>query len=83
MRIAEINQRPIAEILGDMAAEAIDRPGDCAMILGDDIAPFLGIDACRDLRRADKIAKHHRKMAPLADGRDAPNLRAAIERRRR
>ena len=83
MRIAEINQRPVAQILGDMAAEAIDRFGDGAMILGDDIAPFLGIEACRDLRRADKIAEHHRKMAPLARGREAPDLGAAIGRRRR
>ena len=68
---AEIGHHPVAEILRDVAAEAGDRFRRRAMVPGDDLAPFLGIELRRDRGRADQVAEQHRQMPPLATGAGA------------
>ena len=64
--IAEVSHHAVAEVLGDMPAEALDRLRRRAMIFGDDLPPLLGIEMAGYLGRADKIAKQHRQMPTLA-----------------
>ena|SRR6185437_16645080 len=45
LRVAEEGHYAVAEILDDVAAEAGYRLGDGALIRGDDIAPFLGVQS--------------------------------------
>jgi len=63
---AEIGHHPIAEVLGDMPAEALDGLCRHAMVLADDLAPLFGIQMAGDLGRADEIAEKYRQMASLA-----------------
>jgi hypothetical protein len=45
LRVAEIQQHPVAHVVGDKAVEARDRLGDAAVIGADDLAQVLGIQA--------------------------------------
>ena len=60
LRIAEINQHPVAHVLGDKAVKAADRLGDSAVVIPDQLAQILGIMTGRERRRADEVAEHHR-----------------------
>ena len=64
--IAEVGHHAVAEVLGDMAAEAVDRLGCGAMILGDDLAPFLGVEMAAISVEPTRSQKQHRQMPPLA-----------------
>ena len=64
-RIAEISQHPVAHVLGDKAAAAPDHLGNAAMIGADHRAQILRVEPCRQCRRADQVAEHHRQLAPL------------------
>jgi hypothetical protein len=68
LRIAEIDQDAIAHIFGDKAAIAADVVGDAAMAGADDLAQILGIEARRQRRRTNQVAKHHRQLASLGLG---------------
>ena len=63
--IAEIDQHPVAHVLGDKPGEADNGVGDAAVIGADDLAQILWIVARRQRRRADQIAEHHGQLAPL------------------
>jgi hypothetical protein len=63
--IGEIDQHPIAEILGDKTGEPGDRVCDTAVISAYHFAQILGIEAHRQRRRADQVAEHDRQLAPL------------------
>ena len=63
--VAEIDQHPIAHILGDEPGERGDRVGDAAVIGADHLAQILRIEACRQRGRADQIAEHHGQLPPL------------------
>jgi hypothetical protein len=63
LRIAEIDEYPVAHIPGDEAVEPKDNSGDCAVVSGDDLAQILGIELRRQRCRADQIAEHHRELA--------------------
>ena len=63
---AEISHHAVAEVLGDMPAEALDCLRRRAMVLADDLAPLFGIEMAGNLGRADEIAEKHRQMPPLA-----------------
>src|SRR5438034_2844217 len=65
---AEVDEQPIAEVLGDVAAEARDGAGGGLLILRDEVAPLLGVELLRERRRADEIAEEHRQLAALAGG---------------
>ena len=63
LRIAEIDQHPVAHVLGDKAVEAADRLGDCAVVVADQLAQILRVMTGRERGRADEIAKHHRQLS--------------------
>ena len=48
-----------------MSAKALDGLRRRTMIVGDDLAPLLGIETAGDLGRADQIAEENRQMAPF------------------
>jgi hypothetical protein len=74
LRIAEIDQHPIAHVFGDKAGEPGDRVGDAAVIGADDLAQILRVVARRQRRRADQIAEHHGQLAPLRLAGDGSRL---------
>jgi hypothetical protein len=67
-RIAEIGEHPVAHVLGDKTAGAIDDRGDNAVIGADHRAQILGVEPGRQRGRADQIAEHHRQLPPLGRG---------------
>ena len=62
LRIAEIDQHPVAHVFGDEAVEAADRLGDGAVVVPDQLAQILRVKPRRQRRRADQIAEHHRQL---------------------
>jgi hypothetical protein len=74
LRIAEIDEHPVAHVFCDKPAETVDRFADGAMISADHLAQILGIEPRGKGCRGDQIAKHHGKLAPLG-GRPHPSLR--------
>ena len=64
--IAEQRHQPIAEFLGDFAAHFHDRSRSGIDICPDQVAPFLGIESCRDAGRIHQIAEHDRDMPAFA-----------------
>jgi hypothetical protein len=58
---AEVDEQAIAEVLGDVTAEARDDAGRGLLVLRDDVAPLLGVKLLREWRRADEIAKDNRQ----------------------
>ena len=81
---AEVDEQPIAEVLGDVAAEARDGAGGGLLVLRDEVAPLLGVELLRERRRADQVAEEHRQLAALADfgGRGRQRLRWSGKLRR-
>ena len=67
--IAEINEHTVAHAFRNKSGKAAHRIGDAAMIGAHDLAQILGIEARRQRRRADQVAKHHGELAPLGFGR--------------
>jgi len=81
-RVAEINEHPVAHILGDKTAKAGDGVGDTAMIGADDLAQILGIEAGGQRRRTDQIAEHHRQLPPFSPGGGGRLYRRRLSRQR-
>jgi hypothetical protein len=54
LRVAEIDENPIAHILPDKPGEAADRLGDTSVIRGDDLPEIFRIDLGGGLGRADE-----------------------------
>ena len=81
-RITEIGQHAVAHVLGDKPAVAPDHLGAAAVIGADHLAQILRIEPRRQRRRADQIAEHHRKLAPLGRrsraGCDRPRLHGGL-----
>ena len=65
---AEVDEQPIAKILGNVATEARDGAGGSLLVLRDDLAPLLGVELLREWRRANQVAEENRQMAPLTGG---------------
>ncbi len=65
LRPAEIGHHSVAEKFRDMTVETLHRRGGRALIVGVDLAPFLGVEARGNLRRADEVAEQHRQMPSL------------------
>jgi hypothetical protein len=63
LRVAEIDENPIALILRDRPGEEADRFGDTTMIRGDDLPEIFRIDLGGELGRADEA------VADRGDGR--------------
>ncbi len=66
LRVAEIDQHPVAHVLGDKPGEAGDSVGDAAVVSPNDLAQILRIETRRQWRGADQIAEHDGKLAPLS-----------------
>ena len=66
--IPEVDEHAVAEILRDVALEALHGAGADALINRDQIAQIFGIDALAQLGRAHEIAEHRGELAPLARG---------------
>jgi hypothetical protein len=47
-RIAEVDQQPIAEVLGDMPLKALDDFSTPGLIGPYDLAEFFGVQLCRE-----------------------------------
>jgi hypothetical protein len=65
LRIAEIDQHPVAHEFGDKAVIARDDAGNGVLVGAELLAQFLGVEPRRQGRRADEIAEHHRQLPPL------------------
>src|SRR5262249_34383298 len=68
VRPAEVHEEAVAEILRDVAAEALDRPGRGLVVLRDHVAPLLGVELLSERRRAAEAAAEIRQLPPLARG---------------
>ena len=68
LRIAKVGHHSVAKKFRDMTVEAFDRIGCHLLIVGNDIAPLLGIELMGDFGRADQIAEQHGQMAAFAAG---------------
>jgi len=66
LRIAEERHHAVAQELGDVPAQARYRVGGCAMVSGDRIAPFLGIELRGYRCGSNQVAEQHRQMTPLS-----------------
>ena len=76
VRIAKVDQEPIAQILRDMPVEPADDRGAGGVIAPHDGSPFLRIQPRRQRRRAHHVTEHHGELAALAF---APGLRALLD----
>ena len=56
--IAEIDQHPVAHVLGDEAADPGDEIGAATVVRTDDLAHVLGVEPRRERGRADEVAEH-------------------------
>ena len=75
--IAEINEHTVAHAFRNKSGKAAHRIGDAAMIGAHDLAQILGIEARRQRRRADQIAKHTVSWRRSASGgAEAPETAA-------
>src|ERR1700731_3568037 len=64
-RVAKVREHPIAHILRDKSTGLGDLLCAAAVIRADDLAHVLRIEARRQRGRADQVAKHDGKLAPL------------------
>jgi hypothetical protein len=65
LRITEVHEQPVAQILGDVPRVAVDRPGRRPLIGAHDAAQVLGVEVLGEIGRAHQVAEHHRELAPL------------------
>ena len=68
-RIAEIDQYPVAHVLGDEAIEPCDDLGDGTVIGADNLAQIFRVKTGRERCRADQVAEHHGQLAAFGIGR--------------
>ena len=68
-RVAEIDVHAIAQVLGDKSVKSRHHIGDHFVEGGDQIAHVLGVETCREGRRADHVADHDRQLSPLGAAR--------------
>ena len=65
LRIAEIDEHPVAHVLRHEPAEALHGLGDALLIGRNDLAQVLRVHARRECRRTDQVREHHRDLAAL------------------
>ena len=64
-RVAEVHQHAVAEQLGHVAFVGGHRGGDSLVVAAQGLAQVLGVEACRQRRRADEVAEHDGQLAAL------------------
>src|SRR6185295_14600216 len=65
-RPTEVDEDPIAEILGDVAAPARHGAGGSGVVLLENLPPVLDVELLCERRRADEVAEEDRQLAALA-----------------
>src|SRR5262249_22238922 len=65
-RISEVDEQPIAKILRDVPAMAINHAGRHVLVAAHRLAPLLRIEPAREPCRADQVAEEHRQLAALS-----------------
>ena len=78
LRVAEIDQHPVAHIFGDKPIEAADGLGDGAMIIADQPTQILRVMTGRERGRADQIAEHDRECRRSASAEARASGGAAV-----
>jgi hypothetical protein len=63
--IPEINEHPVAHVLGYEAVEPSDRLRDALVIRADYRTQILWVELGRERGRADEVGEHHGQLAPL------------------
>ena len=66
--MTEVDQKPIAEVLRNVAREAVNDVRRGVLVGADDGAQLFRIEAFGQCRRAHQVAEHHRQLAALALG---------------
>jgi hypothetical protein len=66
LRIAEVHQEAIAQILRDIAAEALDHRGTGFLVGPHDLPQVLRVELDSKSRRVHEITEHHGKLAPFS-----------------
>ena len=64
-RIAEVDEDAVAEILRDVAVEALDRLDARRLVGADDFAEVLEVELPGERRRLDEVAEEDRELASL------------------
>jgi hypothetical protein len=75
LRVAEVGEDAVPQVLRDMAAEALDGAGGRALIRAHDLAQVLGVELGRQLGRAHEVAKEDHELPALARGRGGLGVR--------
>ena len=65
LRVAEVDEQAVAEVLGDVPLEALDHLGAHALVCAYHLAQFLRIQAGGEGGRADQVAEEHGEVAPF------------------
>jgi hypothetical protein len=63
--VAKIDQQPVAEILRDIALQALDDLGIGGLIGPDHRTQVFGVELTGQLGRADEVTKQHGELAAL------------------
>ena len=66
LRIAKVHQEAIAQILRDIAAEALDHRRTGFLVGPHHLPQVLRIELDSESRRVHEIAEHHGKLAPFS-----------------
>ena len=62
---AEVHEKPIAEVLRDMAVEIFDQVGRRLLIGADDIAEVFGVELTGEGCGVDQVAEHDGQLPTL------------------
>jgi hypothetical protein len=63
--IAEVDEQAVAEILGDMAVEALDDLGTCSLIGSHHLTPLFGVEPGGQRGRVYQITEDYSELAAL------------------
>ena len=69
LRVAEVDQQPIAQVLRDVPAVGADHPRAHPLVGPHQLAEFLRVQRRREGGGAHQVAEQHRQLAPLGRGR--------------
>ena len=64
-RVAEIDEKSVAEVLSDVTVEAGDHLAARVVVGPDDLAPLFGVEPMGERRRPDEVAEEHGQLSPL------------------
>jgi predicted RNase H-like HicB family nuclease len=68
LRVAEVGEDAVTQVLRDMPTDALDGTGGCALVRAHDLAQVLGVERRPQLGRADEVAEQDGELPALARG---------------